>query len=148
MGNFSDIYLWFKACHVIAAIAWMAGLLYLPRLFVYHCRASWGSELDKTFQTMERRLLRFIMGPAMLLTWLFGLGLVYLSPYVVWQDKWFFAKLLAVIVMSAMNLAMSIWRKNFAKNSNSHSQRFYKLMNEVPTVLLILIVVLVIVKPF
>jgi len=147
MGSAATLYLWVKAFHIIAAIAWMAGLLYLPRLFVYHCSALASSDLDKTFRTMERRLLRFIMGPAMAATWLLGLALIYLSPHAFWGEAWFYGKVLAVVAMTGVHGGMVVWQRDFENDRNRHGPRFYKMMNEVPTALMILIVLMVVVKP-
>jgi putative membrane protein len=139
-------YLWLKAFHVIAVIAWMAGMLYLPRLFVYHCDADPGSKQSETFKVMEWRLLRLIINPAMGLTWLLGLTLVWLGS---WHTApWMWAKFALVIAMSAVHGFFVRWVKDFAHDRNIRSQKFYRLANEIPTVLLILIVILVVVKPF
>jgi putative membrane protein len=140
------MYEWIKALHVIAVIAWMAGMLYLPRLLVYHCDAEIGSKQSETFKVMERRLLRAIIDPAMAVTWLAGL-------YLAWTGHWFSAgwlhgKLLLVIAMSGMHGFLARCVKDFAADRNLKSQRFYRLINEVPTVLMIGIVILVVVKPF
>jgi len=148
MNNGGELYLWIKAFHLIAVIAWMAGLLYLPRLFVYHVGVEPGSDLDQTLKLMERRLLNFIMGPAMALSWLLGLVLTGLSPYAVWQETWFYGKLLAVVAMSGMHAAMVVWQKAFDANQNKRGQPFYRVMNEVPTVLLIVVILMVVIKPF
>ena len=148
MNDTAGIYLWIKAFHLIAVIAWMAGLLYLPRLFVYHVGVEPGSDLDRTLRVMERRLLNFIMGPAMAVSWLLGLALTALSPYAVWEETWFQGKLLAVVIMSGMHAAMVVWQKAFEANEHSRGQSFYRVMNEVPTVLLIVIILMVVVKPF
>ena len=136
-----------KAFHVIAIIAWMAGLLYLPRLFVYHAGSDKGSELSETFKVMERRLLRYITTPAMIASWILGL---YLAVTVIdWRaDGWFYAKLGLVLLLSAFHGALAKWTKDFAADRNTHDARFYRMMNEVPTLLMIGIVVLVIVRPF
>lgn len=138
--------LWIKALHIIAVIAWMAGLLYLPRLFVYHAAAQPGSEQSETFKIMERRLLRAIMNPAMVVVWLTG-------PYLAWawgmyHDGWLMAKVVLVIALTWMHHAEAKWRKDFAADRNRHDQQFYRWMNEIPTLLLIGIVILVVVKPF
>ena len=138
--------LWVKALHVIAIISWMAGMLYLPRLFAYHCGAEPGSKRSETFKVMERRLLRVIINPAMGVAWLTGLGLAFHYGY--WSEPWFHAKFALVIALSAVHGFFSRWRRQFAAEDNRHSARFYKAMNEVPTVIMIGIVVLVIVKPF
>jgi len=137
-----------KAFHIIAVIAWMAGLLYLPRLFVYHAMSKTGSEQSETFKVMERRLLRYITTPAMVATWIFGLILAF-SPLIDWsKDGWFHAKLLLVIVLSGFSGLLAKWTKDFAADRNTRSPRFYRIVNEVPTVLMILIVILVVVRPF
>jgi len=140
------MYEWVKVLHILAVISWMAGLLYLPRLFVYHCGVSAGSEASETFKVMERRLMKAIMTPAMIVTWVFGLWLAYLTN--AWGEAWFIAKLFLVIIMSAMHGFMVGWMKAFAADSNKKESRFFRFANEVPTLLMILIVILVIVKPF
>ena len=140
------MYEWVKALHIIAVMAWMAGMLYLPRLFVYHCEAEAGSRQSETFKTMERRLLRVIINPAMIVTWLAGL-------YLAWAGHWFsagwlHAKLVLVLVLSGVHGFFSRWVKDFAAGRNPRSQKFYRIINEVPTLLMILIVILVVVKPF
>ena len=137
-----------KAFHVIAIIAWMAGLLYLPRLFVYHATSKRGSEQSETFKVMERRLLRFITTPAMLASWVFGLILAF-SGVIDWsRDGWFHAKLALVLALSAFHGLLAMWAKDFALDRNTRSARFYRIANEIPTVLMILIVILVVVRPF
>jgi len=139
-------YLWLKAFHIIAVIAWMAGMLYLPRLFVYHAGVAPGSEQSETFKVMERRLLKAIINPAMGLTWLLGLALVWLGD---WHSaRWMWAKFILVIVLSALHGQFVRYWRDFAADRNQHSQRFYRVINEVVTVLLVLIVILVVVKPF
>jgi putative membrane protein len=140
------MYEWIKALHVIAVIAWMAGMLYLPRLFVYHSIAEAGSKQSETFKVMERRLLKAIINPAMMVTWLAGL-------YLAWAGHWFSAgwlhgKLALVIAMSGIHGFFARWVRDFATDRNTRSQRFYRVVNEVPTVLMIGIVILVVVKPF
>jgi protoporphyrinogen IX oxidase len=140
------MYEWIKALHVIAVISWMAGMLYLPRLFVYHCDAEIGSKQSEIFKVMERRLLKAIMTPAMIVTWLAGL-------YLAWSGHWFSApwlhgKLLLVVLLSAVHGFFSSSVKAFAVDRNQQSQKFYRVINEVPTILMIGIVILVIVKPF
>jgi len=141
-------FLWIKALHIISAISWMAGLLYLPRLFVYHTQAEPGSELSETLKVMERRLLKFIMNPAMVASFLFG-GLL-LTAYGGddWRDGWLHAKLLLVFCLLAAHMAMGRWRREFAEDGNTRSQKFYRIANEVPTILMIGIVILVVVRPF
>ena len=141
-------YLWLKALHIISVIAWMVGLLYLPRLFVYHCDAPAGSLSSTTFKVMERRLLRAIMTPAMLATWLFGLGLLASSPTVDWSSGWVHLKLFLVVVMSGLHGVMARWQRDFADDANRHSARFYRISNEAPAVLMIAIVLTAIMKPF
>ena len=139
-------YLWLKAFHIIAVIAWMAGMLYLPRLFVYHAGVAAGSEQSETFKVMERRLLKAIINPAMGATWLIGLALVWLGD---WHTaRWMWAKFILVIAMSALHGQFVRYWRDFAADRNRHSQKFYRVINEVVTVLLVLIVILVVVKPF
>lgn len=140
------IYPWIKAFHVIAVIAWMAGMLYLPRLFVYHCAAERGSVQSETFKLMERRLLRGIINPAMIATWVFGLTLAWTGH---WFDSgWLQAKLALVLLLSALHGLFARWVKAFAADANPHSQKFYRIVNEIPTIIMIGIVILVVVKPF
>jgi protoporphyrinogen IX oxidase len=141
-----DLYSWLRALHVIAVIAWMAGMLYLPRLYVYHAAAKPGSELSETLKVMERRLLRGIVNPAMIATWVFGLLLVWLGNH--WAEGWFHAKLALLIGMQVLHAAFARWRRHFAADANRHSQKFYRVANEVPTLLLIAIVLLAMLKPF
>lgn len=140
-------YLWFKAFHLIAVISWMAGMLYLPRLFVYHVNAKKGSDLSETLKVMERRLLRFIMNPAMIITWALGLLLIW-SNGALMEQGWMHAKLTLVILMSVLHMVFSKWRKNFAADQNTKTAKFYKIWNEAPTLLMIIIVILVVVQPF
>lgn len=135
-----------KALHIISVISWMAGLLYLPRLFVYHAQAEAGSEVSATLKVMERRLLRAIMNPAMVASWLFGLTLaVNLSA---WDQGWLHAKLALVAAMTAMHMMMARWRKDFEADRNTRGHKFYRVANEVPTVLMVAAVIIVVVKPF
>jgi putative membrane protein len=140
------MYVWIKALHVIAVISWMAGMLYLPRLFVYHCEADAGSKQSETFKVMERRLLKAIINPAMVVTWLAGLYLAWAGQWL--SAGWFHGKLLLVLILSGIHGLFSRWVKDFANDRNCRSQKFYRIINEVPTILMIGIVVLVIVKPF
>jgi putative membrane protein len=142
-----DYYRWFMAGHIVAMIAWMVGMFYLPRLFVYHVGAAPGSELSETLKVMERRLMRIIVNPAMGLTWLFGLIMLYAHPYLL-QEGWLHVKITAVLLMSALHGMFSRNRKQFLRDQNVHSARYYRILNEVPTVLLIIIVIMVIVRPF
>ena len=139
-------YPWIKALHVIAVISWMAGMLYLPRLFVYHCDAEVGSKQSETFKVMEWRLLKEIINPAMIITWLAGLYLAWSGHW--YTSGWFHAKLTLLLVLSGVHGFFSRWVKDFAADRNTRSQKFYRIINEVPTVLMIFIVILVIVKPF
>src|SRR6516164_7867785 len=140
------MYEWVKALHIIAVMAWMAGMLYLPRLFVYHCEAEAGSRQSETFKTMERRLLKVIINPAMIVTWLAGLYLAWAGH--LFSAGWLDAKLVLVLVLSGVHGFFSRWVKDFAAGRNPRSQKFYRIINEVPTILMILIVILVVVKPF
>ena len=141
-------YLWIKALHVISVIAWMAGLLYLPRLFVYHSKAAVGSETSKTFKVMERRLLRAIMNPAMIASFVFG-GLLLLDlGSDAWSMGWLHVKLLCLAGLVGMHMAMARWRRAFAEDRNTRSDGFYRVANEMPTVLMIVIVIVAVVKPF
>lgn len=140
-------YFWVKALHVISIISWMAGLLYMPRLFVYHCSAAPGSETSELFKVMERRLYRAIMGPAMVASWLFGLAMLAAQPSFL-TDGWFHAKLSFVIGMTVVHFLMDRWRADFAADRNTRSHRFFRVANEIPTLLMIGIVIMVIVKPF
>jgi putative membrane protein len=140
------MYLWIKAFHIIAVISWMAGMLYLPRLFVYHCEAEPGSKQSETFKVMERRLLNFIMTPAMAVTWI--LGLILMVQAQAMGAGWFHAKFALVIVMSAMHGMFSRYVADFAQGRNRHTQKFFRIVNEIPTVLMIFIVILAVVKPF
>jgi putative membrane protein len=140
------MYEWIKALHIITVISWMAGMLYLPRLFVYHCEAEIGSKQSETFKVMEGRLLKAIINPAMVLTWLLGL-------YLAWAGHWFMApwlhgKLLLVIVLSGIHGFFARCVRDFAADRNSRSQKFYRIINEMPALLMIGIVILVVVKPF
>ena len=139
-------YLWIKSLHVISIIAWMAGLLYLPRLFVYHCAAETGSVQSETFKVMERRLLRAIMTPAMILAWITGLTLAWQAGF--FANGWFHLKLTLVLVLSASHGYMARCVRTFAADANLRGHRFYRILNEVPTLLMLVIVVAVIVKPF
>ncbi len=139
---------WIKALHIIAVIAWMAGLLYLPRLFVYHAQTPAGAAERETFKIMERRLLRALMNPAAAAVYLFG-ALLLLTPGLIdWSRGWIHLKLLLVAGLTLFHLGLARWRQDFARDANRHSVRFYRIMNEVPTLLMIGIVILVVVQPF
>jgi len=143
------MYLYLKAFHVIAVIAWMAGMLYLPRLFVYHCEAEPGSKQSETFKVMERRLLKAIVNPAMIATWVFGLTLIWLMGWDGFRAAgWLHLKLALVIAMSGLHGYFARLVKQFAADKNRHSQKFYRIVNEILTLLMVLIVFLAVVKPF
>ncbi len=144
----TDLYLWIKALHVIAVIAWMAGLLYLPRLFVYHARQTVGSAASETFKVMEQKLLRLIMNPAMIIAVLTGGLLVWLQSPGILSEGWLHGKLVLVGGLALVHHQQGRWRRTFADDRNTHSERFFRVQNEVPTLLMIGIVILVIVKPF
>ena len=141
-----DFYPWAKAVHVIAVISWMAGMLYLPRLFVYHAEAEKGSVQSETFKVMERRLLRGIINPAMVLTWAFGLWLAWKGFG--FQGGWLHAKIAAVVLMSAVHGYLAGAVRKFSEDRNEKPARHWRIVNEIPTLLMIVIVILVVVKPF
>ncbi|WP_391527476.1 protoporphyrinogen oxidase HemJ [Phreatobacter aquaticus] len=141
-----DAVLWIKAFHVVAVISWMAGMLYLPRLFVYHCGVAVGSETSETFKVMEAKLLEYIINPAMIVTWVLGLWLAW-TMYG-FRGGWLHGKLVLVLALSAVHGRFSAAVRDFAEDRNTKSHRYWRAMNEVPTVLMIAIVILVIVKPF
>jgi len=138
--------LWVKALHVMSVIAWMAALLYLPRLLVYHADSTPGSEKSETFKVMERRLLRGIATPSMIATWVFGLWMAWLIG--AWSDGWFHAKLLLVLLLTAYHGFAARWVRAFAEDRNTRPSRFYRMVNELPALLMVGIVILVVVKPF
>jgi protoporphyrinogen IX oxidase len=138
--------LWLKALHIMAVIAWMAGLFYLPRLYVYHADAKSGSETSETFKVMELRLLRIIMNPAMIVVWITGPLLAVMQG--VYMEGWFLAKMLLVVAMTVFHIKLAIWRKEFAADANTRPNKYYRIANEFPTVLMAVIVLLVILKPF
>ena len=140
----ADYYPWIKAGHIIAVIAWMAGLLYLPRLFVYHCDAAAGSERSEMLKLMERRLLRAIMTPAMILAFVFGAALIGIIGF---DGAWLYVKLVLVLTLAAGHMYLARCRRDFAEDRNQHGQRFYRVINEVPAVLMVAIVILAVVKP-
>jgi putative membrane protein len=141
-----SLYLWIKAFHVIAVIAWMAGMLYLPRLFVYHCETAPGSPGSERFKKMERRLLKIIVNPAMIAVWLLGLYLAVSSE--AWRQHWLQAKFVLVLGMSGVHGLYARWVRQFAADANTHSAKFYRAWNEVPALLMVAIVILAVVKPF
>ena len=139
---------WILSFHVISLIAWMAGTFYLPRLYVYHCQVAVGSAESERFKVMERRLLKQIMLPAMICTWVFGILLVLTLGHVLWTQGWWYVKLVSVLLLTGFHGAASKWRKDFLNDRNTKPERFYRFANEVPTVLMIVIVIMAIVKPF
>ncbi len=143
----ASAYLWTKTLHILSVISWMAGLLYLPRLFVYHCEAEPGAPDSERFKTMERRLLRGIMNPAMIATYIFGIALLLTPGIVDWNAGWIYVKLAAVAAMTGAHHVFSTWRKRFAADGLRHSPRVYRMVNEIPAVLMIVIVVMVVVRP-
>lgn len=147
--DLSTAYPWIKAVHVMAVIAWMAGVFYLPRLYVYHCDTLPGSSESERFKLMERRLLKQITIPAMIVAWLCGVALALIPGVIDWSHAgWWHTKLLGVVLMSGFTGAASRWRKDFLHDRNRRSARFYRIANEVPTLLMILVVIMVIVRPF
>jgi len=139
------MYDWIKAFHIIAVIAWMAGMLYLPRLFVYHCEAEPGSKQSETFKVMERRLLKAIINPAMIVSWLLGIWLVWSAGW--YSSGWLQAKVVLALTMSGLHGFYVRWVRDFAADRNQHSEKFYRIINEVPTALMIAMVLLVVLKP-
>ncbi len=144
----STAFVWIKALHIISVMAWMAGLLYLPRLFIYHCDAEPGSDKSETFKIMERRLLRAIMNPAMVVSLIFGGLLLANLDIDSWTDGWLHSKLLCVLLLLGMHGMMNRWWRDFENDSNQRPAKFYRVMNEVPTALMICIVIFAVVKPF
>jgi putative membrane protein len=145
-GFLGEFHLWVKALHILAVITWMAAFLYLPRLFVYHCEAEPGSKQSETFKVMERRLLRGIMNPSMMVAWAAGLALM--VNLEAWTEGWFHPKALAVVVLTILHVFAARWQRAFAGDANRHSPRFYRVMNEVPALLMVVIVVMAVVRPF
>ncbi|MBP7189877.1 MAG: protoporphyrinogen oxidase HemJ [Rickettsiaceae bacterium] len=144
MGKY---YEWFKALHIIFVISWMAGMFYMPRLFVYHTRAQIGSDMDKTFQIMERKLLRIIINPAMIASAVFGLLNAYIYGFAI-LGIWFHLKMVAVAGLFAFHGFLAYQRKVFERGENKYSEKFYRIINEVPTILMIICVIMVVLKPF
>lgn len=145
----ADFYPWIKALHIISVISWMAGLLYLPRLFVYHCRSEAGSQQSETFKIMEDRLLKVIMGPAMMASWALGILLIAIPGFIDWSsDFWLYGKLALVVGLTVTHMKLASFAKAFAVDGNEKSEKFFRVFNEVPTVIMIGIVILVTVKPF
>ena len=147
MDFLADYYVWIKALHIISVIFWMAGMAYLPRLFVYHAEAAPGSDKAETFKIMERRLLRGIVNPAMIASFLFGILMLVANPALLSQG-WMHVKLLLILVMSALHGFFARWRKQLERDENRHDARFYRIVNEGPPLLVILIVLLAVAKPF
>ncbi len=141
-------YLWTKSLHVISVIAWMAGIFYLPRLFVYHCSMARGSAESERFKVMERRLQKQIMSPAMLATWFFGVLLVLTPGAVDWTAGWWHVKLTAVVLMTGFQGVSGKWRRNFMEDRNVKPHTYYRVANEIPTVLMVVIVIMAIAMPF
>lgn len=141
-------YAWIKALHVIAVISWMAGLLYLPRLFVYHCEVQPGSEMSEKFKLMERRLGNAIMTPAMIASFVAGLAMLAANPGLLRGGSFMLVKLVMVFALLGVHVAMLSWRRDFAEDRNARPQRFFRIANEVPTLLMIVIVIMIIVRPF
>jgi putative membrane protein len=143
----NDYYEWLRALHVISVIAWMAGLFYLPRLFVYHAEATAGSEMSETFKVMERKLLRMIMNPAMIASYVFG-GLMLAAPgRFDWSDGWIWVKAAMIVGLTVLHHLLGLWRKDFLADRNVRSHRYYRWVNETPTVMMIVLVIMVVVKP-
>lgn len=140
-------YEWIRALHIIAVISWMAGILYLPRLFVYHVDVPAGSDMAATFKVMERRLLRFIMNPAMMASWVFG-GLMFCANPALMGEGWMHVKLLGIVVMTGLHMMFSKYRKAFEADANTKDAKFFRWMNEAPTVAMIVIVIMAVVQPF
>ena len=140
------MYEWVLVLHIVSVISWMAGLLYLPRLFVYHVDTTAGSETSETFKVMERRLLRAIMTPAMIASWIFGLWLAVITG--AFAEGWFHTKLILLLLLTASHMAMAHWRKDFERDVNIRTAKFFRFVNEAPTLLMIGIVIVVVLKPF
>lgn len=141
-------YDWFKALHIIAVMAWMAGMLYLPRIFVYHVDAKKGSDLSETLKIMERRLLRFIINPAMTVTWVLGLLMLWANWDFIMSAGWMHVKFTLVFILSGVHGMFSKWRKAFERDENKKSAKFFRIWNEVPTLIMIVVVILAVVEPF
>jgi protoporphyrinogen IX oxidase len=148
MSFLAAAYPWIKSAHIFAVIAWMAGLFYLPRLFVYHADAGPGSDKAETFKLMERRLLRGIMNPAMIMAYVFGIALATTPGIVDWSRGWIWVKLAGVAALTVYHQLLSRWRKDFAADRNTRRARFYRFINEVPTLIVIAIIIMAVAKPF
>ncbi len=143
----NDAYAWLKALHVVSVIAWMAGLLYLPRLFVYHAEAAAGSDKSETFKIMERRLLRLIMNPAMIASYVFGILMLLAPGRFDWSEGWIWVKAAMIVGLTILHHLFGLWRKDFLADRNVRPARFYRFANEAPTILMIVLVIMVVVKP-
>lgn len=148
MDFFAGLYPWTKALHLIAVMSWMAGLLYMPRLFVYHTETAAGSAESERFKVMERRLLRAIMNPAMIASYIFGVILLATPGLVDWGAGWIWVKLAGIAALTVAHHAMGRWRKAFAEDRNRHDHKFFRIANEVPTLAMVIIVIMVVVRPF
>ncbi len=142
-----DYFLWYKAIHVIAVISWMAAMFYMPRLFVYHSNPNISPQMDETFKLMEKRLLRIIMTPSMIITYIFGLLVAYIYGFAA-LGLWFHIKMLAVLALTILHGMQAKWVKDFANGRNKHSEKFYRIINEVPVIFMVIAVIMVVVKPF
>lgn len=145
---FSQNYEWLRALHLIAVMSWMAGLLYLPRLFVYHAETEIGSDKSETFKIMEQRLLKYIMNPAMIVSWIFGGLMIYANPGMLEGQGWLHAKLLMVVLMSVAHGVMAKNMRIFSADQNQKTSKYFRIFNEIPTLLMIAIVILAVVQPF
>jgi putative membrane protein len=141
-------YEWLRAIHLMAVMSWMAGLLYLPRLFVYHTQAEVGSDKSETFKIMERRLLKAIMNPAMIVTWILGISMIIANPALMQGQGWMHVKMLLVLLMSGIHGMLAGSLRKFANDENTRSEKFYRIINEVPAALMVLIIILAVVEPF
>ncbi len=148
MSLLLPLYPWIKALHIASMVAWMAGMFYLPRLFVYHCQTRSGTAESERFKVMERRLLKQIITPAMIATWCFGILLVLTPGIISWSEGWWYVKLVSVIALTGFQGALSRWRRDFLHDRNRRPERFYRAANEVPTILMLVIIIMVIVRPF
>jgi protoporphyrinogen IX oxidase len=148
IGFLAWFYPWTKAFHIISMVAWMAGMLYLPRLFVYHCDVARGSLESERFKVMERRLLKQIINPAMIATFVFGILLVLTPGVLDWSAGWWHVKLTCLVLLTGFHGAMSRWRRDFLEDRNIRPQKFYRIANEVPALLMVVIIIMVVVRPF
>ena len=142
-----NYFLWYKAIHVVAVISWMAAMFYMPRLFVYHSKSNVSPEMDEIFKLMEKRLLRIIMTPSMIITYIFGLLVAYIYGFVA-LGTWFHIKMGAVLALTVFHGIQAKWVKDFANGKNKHSEKFYRIINEVPVIFMVIAVIMVVVKPF